>query len=121
MQAQTNTLINFNIPTYLKDNLDDLTRFKNVSRTSILNRLIENYCRVEYKYIEKDGRFRDMLSKAKHKNSRMTKPKVLQEYLTAKPLHKSVVELDEEYSPPDVPILSNTLTDDYDWEKDRWG
>jgi len=121
MQAELNTLINFNIPNYLKENLDDLTRFKNVSRTSILNRLIENYCRVEFKYIEEDGRFRDMLAKAKHKNKRMNRPTFFKEYLDNKPIHKSITELDEEYSPPDIPTLSNKLTDDYDWEKDRWG
>ena len=37
----SHTLINFNIPNYLKHDFDELAKFKRVSRTSILNRLIE--------------------------------------------------------------------------------
>ena len=122
MQTVQPVLINFNMPAYLKESLDDLAAFKTVSRTSILNRLIENYIRVEHKYIEEDGRFRDMLSKAKEKNKRMARnSNIVKEYLNTKPIHKSITELDEEYSPPSIESFSNVASDDYNWEKDRWG
>lgn len=38
-------LINFNIPTDLKDCLDDIARAKRLSRTAIINQLLEGYCR----------------------------------------------------------------------------
>ena len=37
------TLINFNMPNHLKNNLDMLVKFKRVSRTSILNKIIEDF------------------------------------------------------------------------------
>ena len=41
------TLMTFNIPIHLKSIFDELSSFKCVSKTSILNSLIENYCRQE--------------------------------------------------------------------------
>ncbi|ETD85073.1 ribbon-helix-helix domain-containing protein [Rhodobacter capsulatus] len=38
-------LINFNIPTGLKDTLDEIARAKRLSRTAIINQLLESYCR----------------------------------------------------------------------------
>ena len=38
------TLMTFNIPLHLKSILDELSSIKCVSKTSILNSLIENYC-----------------------------------------------------------------------------
>ena len=116
MNTHTNTLINFNIPSHLKSDLDDLVKFKNCSRTSIINRLIENYIRVEFRLLDEDGRFKNLLREVKLRNKKLTKPKFLKEYL--KPVHKSVTEeLDEDYSPPNIPELTNTLTEDYNWEE----
>ena len=56
-------LINFNIPKHLKYHLDRLSHFKGVSRTSILNGLIENYVRTEEQRLEEDGRIYEMMSK----------------------------------------------------------
>ena len=53
----SHTLINFNIPNYLKHDFDELAKFKRVSRTSILNRLIELYCRNEFRELEETSRF----------------------------------------------------------------
>ena len=47
--SQTHTLMTFNIPTHLKTNFDELSKFKRVSKTSIINHLIEWYCRNEKK------------------------------------------------------------------------
>ena len=47
-------LINFNIPKNLKYRFDRLVKFKGVSRTSILNRLVEDWVRDETKQLEED-------------------------------------------------------------------
>jgi hypothetical protein len=56
-------MINFNIPKNLKYHLDRLSKFKGVSRTSILNRLIEEWVRSETKQLEDDGRIYELMSK----------------------------------------------------------
>ena len=38
-------LINFYIPTGLKDQLDEIAKAKRLSRTAIINQLLDNYCR----------------------------------------------------------------------------
>ena len=38
------TLVTFNIPIHLKSIFDELSSIKCVSKTSIINSLIENYC-----------------------------------------------------------------------------
>ena len=62
------TLINFNIPNHLKKNFDQLVNFKRVSRTSILNSMIEEFCRREFKLIEEDGRLNDLITDIEQKN-----------------------------------------------------
>ena len=51
------TLMTFNIPLHLKSLFDELTSFKCVSKTSILNSLIENYCRQERQKLIQDKEF----------------------------------------------------------------
>jgi hypothetical protein len=62
------TLINFNIPNHLKKNFDQLVNFKRVSRTSILNSMIEEFCRKEFKLIEEDGRLNDLILDIQQRN-----------------------------------------------------
>lgn len=57
------TMINFNVPKHLKYHLDRLAKFKNVSRTSILNRLLEEWIRDELNQLENDGRIYELMSK----------------------------------------------------------
>ena len=45
-------LINFNIPTKLKTQLDLIAKHKHISRTAIINTQLESYCRSELAYIE---------------------------------------------------------------------
>ena len=45
-------LINFNIPTRLKSQLDLIAKYKHISRTAIINTQLESYCRSELAYIE---------------------------------------------------------------------
>lgn len=47
----TYQLINFNIPTSLKDSLDKIAKAKRLSRTAIINQLLETYCRTELEHI----------------------------------------------------------------------
>lgn len=47
----THQLINFNIPTSLKDSLDEIAKAKRLSRTAIINQLLETYCRTELERI----------------------------------------------------------------------
>ena len=44
----------FNIPLHLKSIFDELSSFKCVSKTSILNSLIETYCRQERQNLIQD-------------------------------------------------------------------
>lgn len=62
------TLINFNIPNHLKKNFDKIVNFKCVSRTSILNSMIEEFCRREFKLIKEDGRLNDLITDVEKKN-----------------------------------------------------
>ena len=48
------TLMTFNIPLHLKSIFDELSSFKCVSKTSILNSLIETYCRQERQNLIQD-------------------------------------------------------------------
>ena len=48
------TLMTFNIPIHLKSIFDELSSFKCVSKTSIINSLIENYCRQERQNLTRD-------------------------------------------------------------------
>ena len=47
----------FNIPIHLKSIFDELSSIKGVSKTSILNSLIENYCRQERQNLIQDKEF----------------------------------------------------------------
>ena len=51
------TLMTFNIPLHLKSIFDELSSFKCVSKTSIINSLIENYCRQERQNLIQDKEF----------------------------------------------------------------
>jgi hypothetical protein len=62
------TLINFNIPNHLKRNFDQLVNFKRVSRTSVLNSMIEEFCRREFKLIKEDDKLNDLITNIKKKN-----------------------------------------------------
>ena len=51
------TLMTFNIPLHLKSIFDELSSFKCISKTSIINSLIENYCRQERQNLIQDKEF----------------------------------------------------------------
>jgi len=71
-------LINFNVPNHLKYKLDRVSKLKGISRTSILNRLIEDFVRDETGRIENDARIYEMMSKLENtieRNVLKSKPK----------------------------------------------
>ena len=47
----------FNIPLHLKSIFDELSSIKCISKTSIINTLIENYCRQERQNLIQDKEF----------------------------------------------------------------
>ena len=58
-------LINFHIPTHLSNDIDTINRFKRVSRTSVINRLLEDYIRTETKQMKEDGKYELFLESKK--------------------------------------------------------
>ena len=86
-------LMNFNIPTHLKRNLDLIANYKHISRTSILNRLLDLYCRQELKNLEDSKRIQELIKS--HSQPVTT--------------HKPVQEFDQPVS-----IL---FDDEYEWEE----
>ena len=67
-------LINFNVPNYLINNFDNLVKFKRVSRTSMLVRLIETYLREELLQMKKDNELTESFKLIKDK---FDKPKTV--------------------------------------------
>ena len=109
-------MINFNVPMYLIDDLDDLVKLKNVTRTSVLNLMIEDYLSFEHNRLNRDGRFKELLSTARSERKPRSKPEYLNRYLKPKP-RPNPVELKDEYIPPNIPDISTNYVDDHDWEE----
>jgi hypothetical protein len=86
-------LMNFNIPTHLKRNLDLIATYKHISRTSILNRLLDLYCRQELKNLEDTKRSQELI---KMQTKPVTSTKPIQEF--------------------DQPV-SILFDDEYEWEE----
>ena len=95
------TLINFNIPNHLKKNFDQLVNFKRVSRTSVLNSMIEEFCRREFKLIKEDGKLNDLITNIKIKNL----PKIN---------HQKTSSWEDSYDEPLNITVSDDFLDPYD-------
>jgi len=76
--SNTYTLLNFNCPQHLKTALDAVVDYKRISRTSIINTLLADYCRNEITAIEKDGEILSLIDSAqrKVKSHKKTSPPV---------------------------------------------
>ena len=106
-------LINFNVPKYLITNFDSLVRFKRVSRTSMLVRLMEDYIRSERRLMEEDNSLNQMIRDIEVRNKNSMKKEMMG-------LRR---EVEEELEPPMVPYSSdNRSWDDYtnDQSNDDW-
>ena len=55
-------LINFNMPKHLKYSLDRLCKFKHISRTAVINMILEDWVRKELELLENDGRIYELMS-----------------------------------------------------------
>ena len=102
--------ITFYSPNQLKSSLDELVKFKRISRTSIINNLIEHYVRSEFQMMKEDKKILSFIADLKLRSHQY------------KPLNHNSVKpnpnLKNDYEPPMVP----TINDDYDWELERgWG
>jgi len=65
--SNTYTLLNWNCPQHLKTALDAVVDYKRISRTSIINTLLADYCRNEITAIEKDGKILSLIDSAQRK------------------------------------------------------
>ena len=61
-------LINFNVPNYLITNFDELVKFKRISRTSMLIRLMESYVRNEVGRLKEDDEINHLIRDVKLRN-----------------------------------------------------
>lgn len=99
-------LINFNVPKYLITNFDNLMRFKRISRTSMLIRLMEEYVRSEKKNMEEDNTLNLMINDITKRNKDDLKKELVG-------LRK---EVREEYEPPMVPQFDDHQNDGWSEE-----
>ena len=67
------TMISLNIPNYLKTNFDNLIKFKRVSRTSMLVRLMETFLRYELKQMKNDNELNQLVTTLKNNNKTPSK------------------------------------------------
>ena len=65
--SNTYTLLNWNCPQHLKTALDAVVDYKRISRTSIINTLLADYCRNEITAIEKDGQILSLIDSTQRK------------------------------------------------------
>ena len=112
--SHTHTLVTFNVPNHLKNNFDELSKFKRVSKTSILNQLIEWYCRNERKELEGDDKLNHLIQDLKIRNH-VKKTKVKKEPVigTWGQVKTPNDEL-EEWDPLIEPVIEN-VSGDTDW------
>lgn len=101
----SNKLVNFNVPHYLITNFDEVVKFKNVSRTSMLIRLMESYVRSEFNRLEEDNKINQLIMNVKLRNH--NPPQNMKRY-------KEEIDDEEDLLPP--PILQSLDNDD--WEED---
>lgn len=101
-------LVNFNVPKYLIENLDNMVRFKRMSRTSYLIQLIEQSLITEKKRIEEQGKLNFLIKDIEEKNRKILKNEMIG-------LQR---EIEEEFEPP-VPPTIPTI-EEPDRSKDNW-
>ena len=101
--STSNKLINFNAPNYLINHFDEMVKFRGVSRTSTLIRLMENYLNSEFDRLRNDDKINQLIQSVKLRNHTPTSK--------LKKIQRNPI--DEEEALP--PILFSS-SDDYDWE-----
>tara|TARA_B100000123_G_scaffold141305_1_gene104415 strand:+ start:186 stop:512 length:327 start_codon:yes stop_codon:yes gene_type:complete len=92
------TMISLNVPNYLKNNLDNICKFKRFSRTSLLVRLMESYLRYEHNQLKKDNELNNLVTTLSKRN------------IKSEPTKKE---------PPMIPYSSDNEFMDDDWWNNR--
>ncbi len=67
------TMISLNVPNYLKTNFDNMVKFKRISRTSMLVRLMETFLRYELKQLKNDNELNQLVTTLKDRNTKSPK------------------------------------------------
>lgn len=93
------TSITFYCPNYLKNSFDELIRFKRISRTSIINSLMEGWLRTEYKKLKEDDEMNKLIMDVKVRNHKNNPPKLKPQ----KTKNRLKWESRDEYDPPMIP------------------
>ena len=97
-------LINFNIPNYLKENFDNLVKFKGQSRTSVMIDLIQSFCRQEFNKINEDKILNSLIIDITNRNRKHIEER-------EKSIERMIQKKNEDNELPMIPISS-----DYNWE-----
>jgi len=77
LQNSSSKLINFNVPNYLITNFDNLVKFKQMSRTSVLIQLMDSFIRNERKQIEEDGNLNELIVDVQRRNQKTYKKELV--------------------------------------------
>ena len=101
--------ITFYCPNYLKNTFDELVKFKRLSRTSIINYLMEEYVRKEHKSLKEDNQLSKLINDVKLRNHKNKYPSKVD--ISTKPTQWSVQKKSDDYEPPMIPSVN-------DWEDD---
>ena len=113
----TSKLINFHIPLHLSNDIDSINKFKRVSRTSVMNRLLENYLRTETKQIKEDGKLNELLQSVRSKNPpipRQTKSNTQNRSSWTKWVTRDKSDqVIEDYEPPNIPSFDEDDEDSW--------
>lgn len=113
MTTQTNhhSSITFFCPNHLKVTFDELVKFKRVSRTSIINHLMEQWMRKEYRLMNEDNEMVSFINDLKVRNHKNPIPKITKSNNDQRTKWSSQKD---DYEPPMIPTINE------DYSKDNW-
>lgn len=86
-------LINFHIPTFLLDELDSLVKFRQMTRTGVLNSLIESFIDNEHQKLKENGKMKH-LERSKELLNQINKPDYKKVKTTLKRSYRSDTNYD---------------------------
>ena len=95
--------ITFYCSNNLKTSFDELVKFKRMSRTSVINNLMENFVRTEIKLMKEDHNMVSFIKDLKVRSHKNNPPKF------------NRIEETDSYDPPVPPVI-----DEPDHSKDNW-
>lgn len=106
--------ITFYCPIHLKTSFDELVKFKRISRTSIINYLMEQYVRSEHKLMEEDTKMVTFINDIKLRSHKNNPPKINKNIpIKNERSTKWSVEEDDYYEAPMIQNTNDRSWDDY--------